>query len=196
MRSIVITALLVFAVVGLALNAQALTVYNDAGQAVADTVATAVALNPVPVNPGLAPGAPQNIKITAAIPSTLKVGLSATQIAWTVKQEGTYQAKAIDITCTGAGATDVGMTVAGAADLAKQGGTGRLAIKYALKPTGVGTAPSSGSYESASSFNGSHNLKAVSTDLNVSIWNKITVPNGTPASSYQNDFTVTFSQAL
>lgn len=195
MKGIVITALAVLAVLGLALNAQALTVYNDTGQAVADTVATAVALSPVPVNPGIAPGAAQNITIKATIPSTLKVGLSATQIDWIVKQEGSYQAKAIDVVCTGAGATDVTMTVAGAADLAKQGGgSGTLATKYIIKPTSIATPPSN--YDTAAGFNGSYKLKTISPDLNVSIWNKITVPNGTAASDYKDDFTVTFSQSL
>lgn len=187
MRNLFIAVLVVLGVAGLVLVAEteagSLTVYNNQG--VVTTAATAVADSPVA---GIGPGVAQAIKISANVPSTLKVDLSATQIAWDMPNAGTYQTRAIDMTLTSSEGGPKYITVAGADKLAN--GTVKLDTLYTLKPTDDSGVPSD--YVSAATFNKTHELKNNKT----SVWNKIVVPAGTSAGNFSDDFTVTFSQTL
>lgn len=184
MRNILTCILVVLMVTGLALTAQALPVYDAAGNLAA--FATAEATGPVS---GIESGVPQVIKIFAHVPQSLRVNLSATQIDWQIKKSGTYQTPAITINATTTVSGPVTMTVAGAADLAKS--TNKISTFYALKPSGGTGVPAS--YTAAGSFNGAHTITNLAgTDL----WNKLVVAAGKPAGDYKNEFSVTFSQAL
>jgi len=186
MKGTLIAVLAVLMVVGLVLTAEALDVYD--GTKITDSSVTAVAS-------GANSGTAQTILIKASIPASLTVALSATQINWTINKQGTFQTKAIDITYSGLGSSDVSMVVAYAADLVKDGGA-TLATYYALKADKSILTPTGLNYETAKNFNGTHIIKNADAVKGASIWNKIAVLSGTKPGDYLDDFTVTFSQAL
>ena len=189
MKNLFIAVLVVLGVAGLLLVSEAqageLTVYDNQGT----KTSSASAVADIPLS-GIGSGVVQTIKISAQVPSTLKVDLSATQIAWKMPNAGTYQTKAIDMTITSSEGGPKFVTVEGAAKLVN--GATTLDTLYALKPTDEVGVPASGSYIAAASFNKKHELKNNKT----SIWNKIVVPRGTSAGDFGDEFTVTFSQTL
>jgi len=199
-----------------------LPVYDRDGKPVPPSVARATGLAPV----SLEGGKPQSIRISAAVMPSLKVNLSSTEIAWEIKKTGEFQTKAIDIAigiddnvimdtnsedadlCPQPVAT---MVVTGANNLEQPTITPLLTTTsvmppyprslptfYALAPTYAKGVPAEGNYLPAEKFNGGHAIR----NLRTSLWNKLMVSDktidsrGYPAGKYQDEFTVTFVQAL
>jgi hypothetical protein len=198
-----------------------LAVYDNGGRPVPESVAKATGIAPRVVGSGT----PQSILISAAVVPSLNVSLSSTQIAWEIKKTGTYQARAVDIAVgvdnfiTEEKQGDlalcprplVTMVVSGAGNLSEMPvpttesavpiqRPRQLPTFYALTPTFAKGVPPDTNYVVAEKFNGGHALRSIYT----SIWNKLVLddsrdnlyPSPYPAGKYQDEFTVTFLQAL
>lgn len=164
----------------------ALTVYTSEGQLVAGSVASAVASAPLPV----ATNDTATVTVSVMVPDSLAVKLSNTKLNWQVNKAGTYITKAADITTSSNTPSNVTMTVANCANL-KQG-TAELKTLYKVAPTNLNVTPDNTGFVAAASFNTPVTL----TESTMTLWNKLEVPSGTATGTYNDEFSLTFSQSL
>ncbi len=193
-----------------------LQVYNDNGQLVPKTVASAVGLKPA-YDVTRAP-----IKITAELKGvSLGISLSATEINWTIRSPGNYMTPAIIIKGRkNSFARNLNMYVKGANDL-KSGYrfapdigspiAREIPTSYCLRSgTSITSLPRPNEFVPAQKFNGTHRIQGAQATL----WNRLEIKSTVPTPckdsascraneadwlpniKYSDEFTVTFSALL
>lgn len=199
MKKILIVVAAVLIVTGFGLSAEALTVYNTAGQVVADATAQAIGINPVV---GIKAGPVNNIDINATLPCLLSVNISNSHVDWTINSVGDYRILVAKIDVTTNINSSVTMKVEGAYNLMNVNDSRYgLETYYNFRTDVAIPATSDYIFAGLGLFNGDKKITVGSgTETayqgTAYLWNRINATAGKPAGTYSDNFTVTFSQSL